>query len=589
MERNPFKRTSGLGNIYVKQLHPSINTAGLRALFQEFGAIASCKVVLDKSGTSKGYGFVQFEDASSASTAIAARNGFLHMGQQLFVGPFQRAKRHAQSGGGWTNCYVKHLPPSWTADKLRTVFETIGPVASASVETTADGKSKCFGYVNFCKHADALRAVAQLHRRPIADFHQADSADTPAPPDAPAAEATTTKPAPTATPVVASRGTPEPRTRAASRRGRRGAGGRTASPRPTTLHVCRHLSRREREARVAASRLKRHQERQSRGLDLNVYVKNLHPSVDDAWLRREFGALGTITSCRVMRYEDGSSKVRTDLRCACGAHPCAPGFTCTRCLLCYAQGFGFVCFSTPEEASQAISAMNGRPCKGKPLYVALAQPKELRVAAVRASLHRWQMPATASAMPHPSARHASGGGLWYASRPQAHAAYTGAPAAQAYNVGMGYAGYGSRPYMPMAAPYGYAMHPSMHGRAAPAPTTAAVSTATTTAPLLPPPPTSSVATNGAAAPAAPPRLPSAELTAGASTVAPQAAGAGWQEQAGNKLFPHVEAIDAKRAGKLTGMLLSMGPALVDALLSSPALIPGKVLEAQAVLDAAATA
>ena len=55
------------------------------------------------------------------------------------------------------------------------------------------------------------------------------------------------------------------------------------------------------------------------------------------------------------------------------------------------------------------------------------------------------------------------------------------------------------------------------------------------------------------------------------------------------MFPHVEAIDAKRAGKLTGMLLSMGPALVDALLSSPALIPGKVLEAQAVLDAAATA
>jgi polyadenylate-binding protein len=91
-------------------------------------------------------------------------------------------------------------------------------------------------------------------------------------------------------------------------------------------------------------------ERMSRYQGVNLYVKNLDDSIDDERLRKEFAPFGTITSAKVMM-EDGRSK-----------------------------GFGFVCFSAAEEATKAVTEMNGRIVGSKPLYVALAQKKEDRKA-----------------------------------------------------------------------------------------------------------------------------------------------------------------------------------------------------------------
>jgi polyadenylate-binding protein len=116
------------------------------------------------------------------------------------------------------------------------------------------------------------------------------------------------------------------------------------------LFVGRAQKKAERQAELKRKFEMLKMERLNRYQGVNLFVKNLDDTIDDERLREEFKAFGTITSARVM-VEDGRSK-----------------------------GFGFVCFSSPEEATKAVTEMNGRIIVAKPLYVALAQRKEDRKA-----------------------------------------------------------------------------------------------------------------------------------------------------------------------------------------------------------------
>jgi polyadenylate-binding protein len=42
------------------------------------------------------------------------------------------------------------------------------------------------------------------------------------------------------------------------------------------------------------------------------------------------------------------------------------------------KGFGFVCFDSQESSVRAMAVLNSKIIEGKPLYVALAQRKEIR-------------------------------------------------------------------------------------------------------------------------------------------------------------------------------------------------------------------
>lgn len=216
----------------------SIDNKALYDTFANFGPILSCKVATDGSGQSKGYGFVQFEQDDAAQVAIEKVNGMLLNDKQVFVGPFVRRQERDQAGAAskFNNVYVKNLADSTSDDDLRKTFGAFGNISSAVVMRDVDGKSKCFGFVNFENAEDAAKAVAELNGKKVEDKE---------------------------------------------------------------WYVGRAQKKSEREAELRAKFEQERKERIEKYQGVNLYLKNLDDSIDDEKLRELFAEFGTITSCKV--------------------------------------------------------------------------------------------------------------------------------------------------------------------------------------------------------------------------------------------------------------------------------------------------
>jgi len=96
-------------NIYVANIPFKATEAELKGLFEQFGEVSSAKIILDKfTQRSRGFGFVEMADDSSAQSAISQLNGFDFMGKNLVVNearPRTDAPRGNRSGGGFKKNY----------------------------------------------------------------------------------------------------------------------------------------------------------------------------------------------------------------------------------------------------------------------------------------------------------------------------------------------------------------------------------------------------------------------------------------------------------------------------------------------------
>jgi polyadenylate-binding protein len=307
-QRDPSLRKSGLGNVFVKNLAPTIDNKGLFDTFSIFGNILSCKVVTDENANSKGYGYVHYETQEAADEAIAKLNGKLIEGVEVYVGQFVRRNDRA-SQNEWTNLYVKHFPKSWDEARLQQLFAEFGEITSCRIMRSSDPEvaeqqqpqdahdaSRGFGFVNFAQHESALNAVNTLHGKQLEE------------------------------------------------------GGEQY-----TLYVQRAQKRSERSREIRRRREQIKMDRINKYQGMNLYVKNIDDTITDEQFRDMFSPFGTITSARIMRGEDGGSR-----------------------------GFGFVCYSTPEEATKAVSELNGKLVHSKPIVVNLHQRKEHRRAHLQA-------------------------------------------------------------------------------------------------------------------------------------------------------------------------------------------------------------
>lgn len=314
-QRDPSLRKTGAGNVFIKNLDAAIDNKALHDTFSAFGNILSCKVATDDLGNSKGYGFVHYETDQAAAEAIKHVNGMLLNDKKVYVGAHvskkERQSKFDQMKANFTNIYVKNVEPEVTEQEFTDLFEKYGPVTSCALARDQDGSSRGFGFVNYENHEHAECAVDELHD---SDFH-----------------------------------------------GRK-------------LYVGRAQKKYEREEELRRSYEQAKMEKLNKYQGVNLFVKNLDDDVDDEKLRAEFSEFGSITSAKVMSTEEGKSK-----------------------------GFGFVCFNSPDEATKAVTEMNQRMLHGKPLYVALAQRKDVRRSQLEAQIQarnqlRMQQQAAAQGM-----------------------------------------------------------------------------------------------------------------------------------------------------------------------------------------------
>jgi polyadenylate-binding protein len=113
----------------------------LHKTFEQFGKIKSLKASLNADYSSRGYGFICFENAESAERALAAPGL-----TGIDVIRFQTKDNKAQMRKLMNNIYVKNIPVDWSDDQTRALFEAHGNIKSLVLKKNEIGQ---FGFVCF--------------------------------------------------------------------------------------------------------------------------------------------------------------------------------------------------------------------------------------------------------------------------------------------------------------------------------------------------------------------------------------------------------------------------------------------------------
>ncbi|XP_030225472.1 polyadenylate-binding protein 1-like isoform X2 [Gadus morhua] len=316
-QRDPGLRKSGVGNVFIKNMDDSIDNKALYDTFSAFGNILSCKVVCDEKG-SKGYGFVHFETQEAANRAIETINGML------------LNDRKVQEAGSELDMFKRK--GHFLGEKCQLSLSRFVGHFKSRKERESEFGAKAMKFTNVYIKNFGEEYTDEKLKELFSKFGKTLSVRV-----------------------------------MKDERGRsRGFGfvnyGNHMDAQKAVeemngkdltgkiLYVGRAQKRTERQGELKRKFDQIKQDRIQRYQGVNLYVKNLDDTINDERLRKEFSPYGTITSAKVMT--DG----------------------------CQSKGFGFVCFSSPEEATKAVTEMNGRIVATKPLYVALAQRKEERKA-----------------------------------------------------------------------------------------------------------------------------------------------------------------------------------------------------------------
>lgn len=383
-----------MASLYVGDLAPEVTEAMLFEKFSTAGPVLSIRVCRDMiTRRSLGYAYVNFQQPADAERALDTMNFDVLKGRPIRIMWSQRDPSLRRSGVG--NVFIKNLDKSIDNKAMYDTFSAFGNILSCKVAQDADGGSKGYGFVHFETEEAAMNAIQKVNGMLLNEKKVFVGRFVPRKErekelgekakkftnvyiknfgedlgDEKLKEVFSKFGKITSYKVVKDRDVKGDEGEDVLETGpdgkNKGFGFVSFEDSESaekavdelngvemfgkTLYVGRAQKKAERQQELKKKFEQLKLERLNRYQGVNLYVKNLDDTIDDERLRKEFAPYGTITSAKVMN-EEGRSK-----------------------------GFGFVCFSSPEEATKAVTEMNGRIIVAKPLYVALAQRKEDRKA-----------------------------------------------------------------------------------------------------------------------------------------------------------------------------------------------------------------
>ncbi|KAM2242422.1 hypothetical protein ACFX1S_009380 [Malus domestica] len=367
-------------SLYVGDLHPYMTEVQLEEAFKGFKGVTSvrlCRDTATATNCSLCYGYVNFTTPEEAIRALEVMNHSILNGRVIRVMWSHRDPDARRSGIG--NVFVKNLSESINSVELEEMFKKFGRTLSCKVAMFDDGKSKGYGFVQFESEESAIAAIEALNGTTVknkqlyvAKFVRKSDRVLPNPDikytnlymknlDPTLKEELVEEKFSEFGKIVSfaiakddhgnSRGfgfvnfeNPDD-----ARRAMEGMNGSQLGSK--VLYVARAQKKAEREHLLRWQFEEKRKEQMLKFKGSNVYVKNIDDDVSEEELAEHFSQCGTITSAKIMRDDKGISK-----------------------------GFGFICFSTPEEGNKAVNTFHGYMFHRKPLYVAIAQRKEERQA-----------------------------------------------------------------------------------------------------------------------------------------------------------------------------------------------------------------
>lgn len=375
----PFQSAS----LYVGDLHPDITEGFLFEMFNRVGPVASIRVCRDTvTRRSLGYAYVNFHNVQDAERALDTMNFTDIKSRPCRIMWSQRDPSIRKSGVG--NVFVKNLASSVDNKGLFDFFSVFGNILSCKVATNEAGESKGYGYVHYETAEAAQEAIQKINGHMLEDkevfvgtfLRRQDRASTNEWTNLYAKCFPKTWSEERLTEVFSPYGTLTSLKIRLDKEGNSLGFGfvdyadhesakkaleelndkafeadETKEPKEEafTMYVNQAQKKTDRDRELKAKMDAAKSEQITKFQGMNLYVKNLDETINDDTFRELFTPFGTVTSARIMRETSGASK-----------------------------GFAFVCYSTAEEATRAITEMNGKMIGAKPLFVAMYQRKEMR-------------------------------------------------------------------------------------------------------------------------------------------------------------------------------------------------------------------